>query len=149
MEHRKTVMIQAFASSKLDYCKSLLYGLSEKHISHFSIVRTQLLSWLLRLQERGSDTVTPILHKLHWLPIQKPIISKIFLITYKVLSSLAPKHLSDLLNIHQPVRSLRSNVNHNNLQLHRLILKTKNYIRDSRFLIIHACSLEQSPFRGE
>lgn len=77
------ILIHTFVFSKLDYCNSLLYGLSDKDISHFSVVRTQLLSWLLRLQERGLHTVTPILHKLHWLTIQKPIISKIFLITYK------------------------------------------------------------------
>ena len=91
---------------------------------NFSVFRTQLLNWLLKL--RKGDDITPILRNLHWLPVRKRIIFKILLITYKGLNGLALKYLSDQLDIHQPVRSLRSNVN-NNLRLHRLMFKTTNY----------------------
>ena len=127
VEHRKTVMIQAFVSSKLDYCNSLLYGLPDKDVSHVSVFRAKLLNWLLKLGKgityRNSNSLQASLLAAH---IQKCTIFQIFLITYKVLNGLTLKYLSDLLNIHQPVRSLRSNVN-DNLRLHRPMFKTKNY----------------------
>ena len=55
-------------------------------------------------------SATPILRKLHWLPVRNRLTFQILLITYKILNGLAPKYLSDLLDIHQPVRGLRSNV---------------------------------------
>ena len=41
--------------------------------------------------------VTPILVKLHWLPVRYRINFKILLITFKVIRGLAPKYLSELL----------------------------------------------------
>ena len=93
---------------------------------NFSVFRTQLLDWLLKL--RKGDDITPILRNLHWLPVQKHIIFRILLITYKSLNGLPVtlKYLSDQPNIHHPVRSLCSNVN-DNLWLHRLMFKATNY----------------------
>ena len=44
---------------------------------------------------------------LHWLPVDKRIIYKVLLITYKCLNGLAPEYLSDLLTL-KPSRGLRS-----------------------------------------
>ena len=55
-----------------------------------------------------SDHITPILFKLHWLPVKERITFKLLLITFKSLHGQAPSYISELLNIYQPSRSLRS-----------------------------------------
>src|SRR3989441_1276227 len=57
---------------------------------------------------KRSDHITPALVKLHWLPIHKRIKFKIATITFKVLKNRQPSYLLDLLQPHNPQRSLRS-----------------------------------------
>ena len=67
-------LIHAFVSSKIDSCNSLLYGIPEKDIAKLQIVQNSAA----RLVERakGRDPVTPMLNRLHWLPISKRVIYK-------------------------------------------------------------------------
>ena len=55
--------------------------------------------------------MTPVLKRLHWLPIRARIQFKILLITYKALNNLAPKYIADLLQPVSHTRSLRSTTN--------------------------------------
>ena len=73
-------LIHAFVSSKLDYCNSLMYGLADKEIS--KLQRVQNLTARLVTKTRRVDHITPILRKLHWLPVRKRSIFKILLITW-------------------------------------------------------------------
>ena len=41
------------------------------------------------------EHITPILERLHWLPVEQRVIFKILLITYKASNNLAPTYLSD------------------------------------------------------
>ena len=52
--------------------------------------------------------ITPVLKKLHWLPIDLRIEFKILTVTYKTLHGLAPAYIKDLLQIYHPARDLRS-----------------------------------------
>ena len=54
--------------------------------------------------------MTPVLYKLHWLPVKYRIEYKIILMTYRALNGLAPNYmyLQDLLQVYQPARSLWS-----------------------------------------
>lgn len=65
-------LVHTFVSSKLDYCNSLLYGLPDKEIS--KIQRVQNLAAQLVTKTRRADHITPILRKLHWLPVRKRFI---------------------------------------------------------------------------
>ena len=60
------------------------------------------------LRKSMYDHVTPCLIELHWLPINFRVDYKIALLAFKCLNGLAPKYLSDLIEIYVPPRALRS-----------------------------------------
>ena len=57
---------------------------------------------------RKYEHITPVLKRLHWLPVKVRIEFKLLLLVYKALHGLAPSYLRDLLTEYQPSRSLRS-----------------------------------------
>ena len=60
------------------------------------------------LRKSMYDHVTPCLIELHWLPINFRVDYKIALLAFKCLNGLAPKYLSDLIEVYVPPRALRS-----------------------------------------
>ena len=73
----------------------------------FSISLVQFISAdrLIMVQNKY-DSITPILKKFHWLPIEQRIIFKINLITFKCLNNLAASYLKELLTLYRPSRTL-------------------------------------------
>ena len=57
---------------------------------------------------RKYDSITPIMFKLHWLPVHSRIIFKLLLLVYKAINSKAPSYISSLLSHHKCSQSLRS-----------------------------------------
>ena len=55
-----------------------------------------------------SEQITPVLSKLHWLPIQYRIQFKLALVTFKVMTTQTPHYLSELAGRYEPSRQLRS-----------------------------------------
>src|SRR5881296_1323822 len=88
-------------------CNSLFYGLPDTSIKRLQRVQNSLARVIFPSLKR-SDHITPALVKLHWLPIHKRIKFKIATITFKVLKNRQPSYLLDLLQPHNPQRSLRS-----------------------------------------
>ena len=98
MSHQSTIsLIDAFITSKLDYCNSLLYGLSTIHIN--KLQRVQNAAGRLVTNTPRICHITPILEDLHWLPIKYRIEFKIVLLTFKCLFGLAPQCLVDLIAV--------------------------------------------------
>ena len=56
----------------------------------------------------GHDHVTPLMKKLHWLPIKARIKFKMCLLAYKALHGQAPPYIASLINRYEPTRDLRS-----------------------------------------
>jgi hypothetical protein len=54
------------------------------------------------------EHITPVLQELHWLPVEHRCIFKFLILTYKCFNNQAPQYLSNLLDVHRPVRNLRS-----------------------------------------
>ena len=96
----------AVVSTRLVYCNSLLYGISELNIKKLQRVQNALA----RLVSGSSSRchITPILADLHWLPIDARIKYKVALLTFKTLTTERPTYLYDLLDMHRPTRLLRS-----------------------------------------
>ncbi len=116
------VAIHTFITSRLDYSKSLYYGVSKTQISRLQVVQNAAARFLKGCKK--FDHAMPLLRSLHWLPVQYRIEYKILLLVYKSLNNLAPSYLTDLLHPYTPKRGLRSG-NKFLLQIPRIRLKTR------------------------
>ena len=72
----------------------------------------------------NAHTVSPLLAKLHWLPIAQRIDYKISSLCYDVVSDTAPLYLSDLVCLYIPSRSLRSSAD---TRIFRILTRKKKF----------------------
>ena len=54
------------------------------------------------------EHITPVLRRLHWLPVEQRIQYKILLLTFKALNGSSPSYIRDLVKQYSPPRSLRT-----------------------------------------
>ena len=85
------MLIHAFVSSRVDYCKSLLYGLPAYQLT--KLQRVQNAATKLIFQESKYCHVRPLPYNLHWLPVKFRIDFTILLLTYKAINGFAPFYL--------------------------------------------------------
>ncbi len=95
------MLINAFMTSRLDYCNALLGGCSARLIKKLQIVQNTAARVLTRT--RKYDHISPVLSTLHWFPIKHRID-----FTYTALNGLAPEYLSEFLSHYSPLHLLRS-----------------------------------------
>ena len=82
-------LVQAFVSSRLNYCNYLLIGITDdcrqsRMPLHVCITGT-----------RRRDHITPILRQLHWLAVCQRAEFKLAMLVFKSLHGLAPLYLVD------------------------------------------------------
>ena len=112
MQRIMTALCQHYVwTTGLDYCNSLYYGLPSSSLSRLQSVQNSLAR-LVVPSVRRTDHITPILKRLHWLPIEQRIKFKIAVLTFKTLSHKQPTYLSQLLVPYQPTCNLRSSDQH-------------------------------------
>ena len=92
--------------ARLDYCNSIMYGLPKRLIQRLQ--RIQYTAARLVTRTNRDDHITPVLKRLHWLPVQERIIFKVLLLTYKTIHGSASSYLYELVSSYTPSRSLRS-----------------------------------------
>ena len=105
---RKSIerLVHAFVTSRLDCCNSLLYGIPSSEIA--KLQRIQNSAARLVTRSKKYEHISPILRKLHWLPIHQRINYKIALLTFKAIHGMAPTYISELISDYNPGRTLRS-----------------------------------------
>ena len=99
-------LVHAFITSRLDDGNSLLYGINDCLLKKLQLIQNTAARVLSKT--RKYDHITPVLKKLHWLPVKQRIEYKILLLTWKSLNGISPAYLSDLITHYTPNRELRS-----------------------------------------
>ena len=98
--------VRAMITSRLDYCNSLFANITAKDIQRLQKIQNRSARLIFRVSRW--DHTSPLIRKLHWLPIKERIAFKILLLVYKCLNKLAPIYLTELLHLYIPTRKLRS-----------------------------------------
>ena len=100
------LITHAFVTSRLDYCNSLLHGVT----SALTTKLQHILNAAARIVSRTKmcNHITPVLRSLHWLPVVQRCAFKTALLTFKAIHGLAPSYLCELIRYHSAARDLRS-----------------------------------------
>ena len=99
-------LVLALVVSRLDLTNALLLEVPDCLISGLQKVQNAAAKVTVRAGQR--DHISPILKRLHWLPIRQRIVYKALVLTFRGLHGLAPKYISVLLRWYVPGRQLRS-----------------------------------------
>jgi len=103
----------ALISSRLDQLNSILYGTSLKHIARLQRIQHAAARVVLNHHSRTSSlSSSELLKQLYWLDIECCIRFKLATLTFKALHTGRPPYLSNLLQHHEPTRSLHSSSSH-------------------------------------
>ena len=90
------LLVHAFVNSRLDYCNSSLYGITDCLLN--KLQRVQNAAARLITNKRKFDHITPVLRDtLHWLPITQRIDYKLGMLVFKCLNGMGPRYLSEML----------------------------------------------------
>jgi len=88
-----TKLVHAFISSRVDYCNSLLVGVTGQLLHRLQVIQNAAAR--LVTEATRYEHMTPVLRSLHWLPVWHRITFKIAVTVYKCLRSLAPPYLTE------------------------------------------------------
>jgi hypothetical protein len=101
-----SMIVNALVTSKIDYANAILYGVPDYLLKRLQLIQNNAARLVLR--KKRHDHITPLLEKLHWLPICYRIEYKLMLLTFKCIHSLAPLYLCELLSLYIPSHDLRT-----------------------------------------
>ena len=99
-------LVHAFIASRVDHMNAILYGVPKCLLSKLQKVQNNAARIITRSKRR--DHITPVLKRLHWLPVHCRIQYKILLLVFKALYGLAPGYLAELVEWYMPQRATRS-----------------------------------------
>ena len=99
-------LVHSLIMSHVDNCNVLYYGLPKKELNR--VQRFQNTAARLVSGACSRDPISPILHSLHWLPVEKRVMFKILIMCFRALDNLSPSYITELVNQHTPARTLRS-----------------------------------------
>jgi len=85
-------VVQAFVSSRLDYCNSAMYGAADGLIRRLQAVQNAAERLVTGTQRRNH--ISPVLRQLQWLPVRQRVITLAVLV-FKALQCLAPRYRAD------------------------------------------------------
>jgi len=114
-ENVAMTVASTMVGARLDYCNSVLYGTTNLNLQKLQRVQNSLARIITGTKR--TEHITPVLARLHWLPIAARIEYKVALTTYKVVTTQQPGYLNDLITFHTSARQLRSSSKINHLRV--------------------------------
>lgn len=105
-ESASKTLVCSLVTSRLDYGNALLHGVCTSSLSRLQRVQNTAARIITRT--RKYDHITPVLVKLHWLPIEQRIQYKLILQAFKALHGTSPFYIQELVQVYKPNRSLCS-----------------------------------------
>ena len=87
------IVVQAFISSRLDYCNSLLCGIAGNLLQKLQSVQNAAARLITKTGRW--EHITPVLRELHWLPVRQRIDFKLAVLVYKVLHGQLPQYVAE------------------------------------------------------
>jgi len=101
-------LVQAFISCCLDYCNSLLYGVTENVMRRVQSLQNAAACLITGARRR--DHITPVLCQLHRLPVRQQVEFKLTCLVRQALCGQMPTYLADDIHLVSEGnrRSLRS-----------------------------------------
>jgi hypothetical protein len=105
--HHCKLLVDSLVSSRIEFCASLYYGISDSLINKLQKVENASYRLVMRLPKYCS--VSSELKKSGWLSVKQKVQKRVLFITYEALHGRSPSYISCLL-AHQPAlsRNLRS-----------------------------------------
>ena len=96
----RIVLVTNLIFSTIDYCNSLLIGLTDKDLKPLQKIINKAVRFIFDLRKR--DHISPFAFKAHFLPIGYRIKFKIGLIAFKIINGMSPDYLSEGFKMFQP-----------------------------------------------
>lgn len=111
--HALLTLIRSLVVSKVDYCNSLLTGVSGHLLGRLQSVLNAAAR--LVFSARRHEHISPLLRELHWLRVPERIRFRLCVLAYRCLNGMAPAYLAESLHLVSDVarRRLRSSDGNN------------------------------------
>ena len=129
-EDATKTLVTSYILSRLDHCNCLLMGTPNSVIQ--PLQKIQNFAARLVLLAPRHHHATPLLEKLHWLPISERIKYKVACMCFSAINGSGPAYLSELLHVYTPSRTLRSSSD-------TRMLEIQNYKRKTHGFRIFSC----------
>ena len=100
------MLVVALVTSRLDYCNSLLNGLSQTHMLRLQRVQNTAARLICRIKK--FEHMSTSLQSLHWLPVVFRRRFKFLCVVFRDLRGVGPLYLQQLICPYRPTRSLPS-----------------------------------------
>ena len=94
--HALLTLIRALVISKVDYCNSVLVGVSGHLLNKLQSVLNAAARMVF--SARKSQHISPLLRDLHWLRVPERIQFRLCVLAYRCLHGMAPPYLADSLH---------------------------------------------------
>ena len=109
LTHGVSVLVaNALVSSWLDYCNSLFRSLSKFNLHKLQCIQNSAARIV------SNTSITPVLKKLHWLPVEKCIVFKTAKFVYKFLHTGFPRYFAPYLSSYSSFYNNRCSQNGGN-----------------------------------
>ena len=90
-------LVHALVVTKVDYCSSVLSGISGQLLQRLQSVFKA--ADRLVLSARKSEHITPLLRELHWLKVPERIQFRLCVLAYRCIIGTAPSYLAETLHL--------------------------------------------------